>query len=375
MKRPRLFLLTFALSLGLLLAEGPGPEPGTTSLFNGKDLEGWVPVNAAPGTFFVKDEMLITTGVPTGLLRTAKRYENFVLDVEWMHVKEKGNSGIFVWADPLPAVGSPFTRAIEVQVLDGLETKNYTSHGDVFSIWGAKFTPDRPHPSGWERCLPSEKRARPAGQWNRYRITCNDGVIKLAVNGKEVSGGAKARPRMGYICLEAEGSECRFRNLVLKELPSTKPKPEEACPEAKGHRTLFTGIDLSGWKPHDEKAWKVESGPNVLRHTGKEKGRIATEKEYGDYELILDVRASKEARAVTASLRGEKGLKVRLDRASATGKWARYVFEVKGDAVSQVTEGGSLTSRMPMGAPRKGPIVIESDGPVEVCNLFLRELK
>ena len=38
-------------------------------LFNGKDLTGWHNVNCAPGTFYVKDGMIITTGVPTGYLR------------------------------------------------------------------------------------------------------------------------------------------------------------------------------------------------------------------------------------------------------------------------------------------------------------------
>ena len=65
------------------------------------------------------------------------------------------------------------------------------------------------------RCLPSEKRANPAGQWNHYRVTVNDGTIKLEVNGKEVSGGTKCKPRKGYICLESEGSECHFKNLRI----------------------------------------------------------------------------------------------------------------------------------------------------------------
>src|SRR4051812_46500256 len=178
----RCLVLCLLLLAPLLLAEekkDAKKEEGFTPLFNGKDLTGWAMVNNAPGTFFVKDEMLITTGVPTGFLRTAKRYENFILEMEWMHMKEKGNSGIFVWADPLPGVGTPFTRAVEVQVLVGTESKNYTSHGDVFAIHGSKFTPDREHPSKWMRCLPSEKRAHGVGKWNHYRVECNDGTIKL----------------------------------------------------------------------------------------------------------------------------------------------------------------------------------------------------
>jgi hypothetical protein len=290
----RSILLTCLLAL-FPSAPARAAEDGFVPLFNGKDLKGWVNVNNAPNTFVARDRMIVTTGIPTGVLRTEKPYENFILELEWKHIKPKGNSGVFVWSDPIPAVGTPFTRAIEVQVLDGMETKDYTSDGDVFSIWGATLTPDRPHPSGWQRCLPSEKRSKPAGQWNHYRVECNDGVLKLAVNGKVVSGGSKCRPRKGYLCLEAEGSECHFRNLRIKELPSTKPRPEEICDQAKGFVTLFTGMDLKGWKQDagHEKHWQPLPGPNTLKYDGKSAAKdknLWTEKEYGDFEMICDWR-------------------------------------------------------------------------------------
>src|SRR5436309_244928 len=236
---PRLRTLLALLLPLTLAAQAPAAEPdkdGFVPLFNGKDLDGWVNVNCHPSTFFVKGDEVITTGKPTGYLRTAKQYENFVLEVDWMHVNktEVGNSGFFVWADPLPAVGTGYTRGIEVQVLVNLEYKDKktsavtaSSHGDLFSIWGASCKPDRPHPQGSERCLPSENRCKGANEWNHYRVVANDGTINLSVNGKEVSGVSKCNPRKGYLGLESEGSECRFKNLKIKELPSTNPKASE----------------------------------------------------------------------------------------------------------------------------------------------------
>jgi hypothetical protein len=240
--------------------------------------------------------MIITTGRPTGFLRTDRQYENFILEMDWMHMntKEVGNSGLFVWGDPLPAVGSGYTRGIEVQVLVNLELKDsYTSHGDIFSIWGASCKPDRPHPKGWERCLPSERRAKGGGEWNRYRVEANDGIIKLHVNGKEVSGVSDCKPRKGYLALESEGAECRFKNIKIKELPSTNPKTDETADVDRGFINLYTGLDLAGWK--DEEGHKDHWRPSDWRlvYDGKSDAKdknLWTSKEYEDFEMICDWR-------------------------------------------------------------------------------------
>ena len=210
-----------------------------------------------------------------------------------------GNSGLFVWGDPIPAVGTGYTRSIEVQVLVNLTYKDKkgritaTSQGDLFSIWGAKCKPDRPHPVGSERCLPSEDRCKGEYEWNHYRVEANNGVLKLRVNGKEVSGVSECNPRKGYLALESEGSECRFKNLKIKELPSTNPKPEKSADVDLGFKSLFTGVDLSGWKATDEQKahWKASDG--VLSYDGKIKGESAlwSEKDFGNFEdLVVDWR-------------------------------------------------------------------------------------
>ena len=254
-----LFAVPFMLAIAGFAAE-PAKDD-FVPMFNGKDLTGWVRVNCHPDTFFVRENEIITTGNPTGYLRTAKQYENFVMEMEWMHENKTavGNSGLFVWGDALPAVGTGYTRGIEVQVLVNYKADWATNHGDLFSIWGAKCTPDRPHPKGIERCLPSENRAKGGGEWNHYKIVANDGAIKLSVNGKEVSGVSKCSPRKGYLALESEGAVCHFRNLKIKELPSTNPKPEEIATLDQGHTSLYDGLDLDGWET-DKGAWKAGGG-------------------------------------------------------------------------------------------------------------------
>ena len=241
--------------------------------------------------------MIISTGVPTGVMRTERQYENFELELEYRHMKTGGNAGLFVWSDPITSPGVPFARSIEVQILDGRNSENATSHGDVFAIHGATFKPLHPHPGGWMRCLPSERRAKPAGEWNHYRVTCSNGVIRLAVNGKEVSGGSESKPRKGYICLESEGSECHFRNLRIREWPSTNPTPDEIAPLAQRFQPLYSGLDFSGWKmePGHEGHWRTNDW--ILEYDGGSTATnkfLRTEKEFGDFILIADWRLTRK---------------------------------------------------------------------------------
>ena len=82
-----------------------------------------------------------------------------------------------------------------------------------------------PQKSGWLYQLykPEGDATKPAGEWNHYRVACNNGTIKLSVNGKEVSGGSECTPRKGYICLESEGTECHFRNIRIQEITPSRP--------------------------------------------------------------------------------------------------------------------------------------------------------
>ena len=330
-------VLTFGL-----IATAMAADDDLKPLFNGRDLAGRVRVNCAPNTFTVQDGIIVSTGVPTGVLRTDRQYENFIIELEWKHIVPKGNAGLFVHGTELPVVGQPFSKGIEVQILDGRNTESYTSHGDVFAIQGATMVPDRPHPNGSMRCLPSEHRCKPAGEWNHYRVECRDGAIKLSVNGKEVSGGTKCNPRKGYVCLESEGSESHFRNIKIKELPGSNPPPEETAPEALGFVSLYTGIDLSGWK-HDSghvNHWKPSDWRLVYDGQSEaEDKNLWTEKEYGDFVLMADWRLTgkpKKAQVPVVLASGEDVLvdgKPKLQEIDDSGDSGIYL---RGSSKSQV---------------------------------------
>jgi 3-keto-disaccharide hydrolase len=352
--------LLAVLAIGSTAVAAEPDKDGFVPMFNGKDLSGWVNVNTHPGTFFVKDGMIVTTGRPTGYLRTDRQYENFVAEFDWMHVPSKpgavGNSGFFVWADPIPAVGTGYTRGIEVQVLVNLTYKNKkgeitaTSQGDLFSIWGATCVPDRPHPDGWARCLPKEDHCKGENEWNHYRVEGKDGRITLAVNGHEVSGVSKCNPRKGYLALESEGSECRFKNLKIKELASSNPKPAEVADEDKGFRSIFDGLDLDGWDT-EAGAWKAGNGHLTASGTAK----LVSAKNYGPCELVFDWKMpAKTADAKVAVSLGGRVLEAQFPKGVKPGGWQRQTMK---------SDGGPAPIQF---LPTEG---------LEIMNVFVREIK
>ncbi len=419
----------------------PTSTDGFVPLLNGKDLSGWVNVNTSPETWSVKNGEILCSGVPTGVLRTQKSYRNFVLELEWMHENPTGNAGLFIWSDPLTAKGQPFTRSVEVQIMLGTEMREgdklmYTSEGDIFSIHGATMKPDRAHPAGWARCLPSENRTKGAGQWNHYRVTAIDGTIKLAVNGKEVSGAFDVNPREGFICLESEGTPVRFRNIRIQELPADQAlAPEATSLQDLGFTSIFKG-SLRGWREQPGHAghWKAQDWKLTYDGMGETLWSVTN---YADFELMLDWRWSGISRksnvpvvrkdgttpvgadgkleTVEIDEFGDSGILLRGSdksqvniwswpvgsgevygyrtdpsqsaevRAGVTpsenadappGKWNRMKITMQGERLTVVlNEKKVLNNALLPGVPAEGPIGLQHHGaPIEFANIFIRQL-
>ena len=201
-------------------------------LLNGKNLDGWIDVNTSKETWKVKNGTLICSGLPIGVIRSDKQYENFILEVEWKHMTAGGNSGIFVWSEGTQFKDDPLTKAIEVQMLelDYARQHNATDdyvHGELFPTMGMTAIPDNPRGI---RSKSIEKRCKGKGEWNKYVVVCVDGTVKLSVNGKFVNGLRASERKKGHICLEAEGAEIHFRNMRIMELPSGITSAEQTAP-------------------------------------------------------------------------------------------------------------------------------------------------
>ena len=154
-------------------------------------------------------------------LTTARKYKDFVLDLEFK-INKGGNSGVYLRVgNPKDQVGSGF----EIQILDTHGKKDPGAH-DCGGVIGA--------------AAPLKNMAKPAGEWNRYVITCQGSRITVEMNGELVSeadleqwkdahqnpDGSEnkfSRPlkdfaRAGYIGLQDHGSWVAYRNIRIKEL-------------------------------------------------------------------------------------------------------------------------------------------------------------
>lgn len=230
------FLCAFLFYLG---AQAEPTQAGTfVDLFNGKDLAGWVDVNTSPETWRVEDGLLICTGLPIGVMRSEKQYENFILHVEWRHMEPGGNSGVFLWSEGTVPEGRQLPKGMEVQMLElewpflnreenGEPRPIAYVHGELFGANGMTTVPDNPR---GERSKSIENRCLPKGEWNYYDVVAVDGTVKLSVNGKFVNGVSKASVKKGYLCLESEGAEIHFRKIQIMELPPGVTTPEQTAP-------------------------------------------------------------------------------------------------------------------------------------------------
>src|SRR5437016_3461079 len=149
----KLIPLLLALAALSVSATAQSNDPAAFhELFNGKDLTNWVDVNTTKETWTVRDGLLVCAGLPIGVMRSEKQYENFILHIEWMHMKAGGNSGVFIWSEGTVPPGRNLPKGMEVQMLelqwpflnpdkDGKPRSLGYVSGELFGANGLEITP------------------------------------------------------------------------------------------------------------------------------------------------------------------------------------------------------------------------------------------
>lgn len=190
-------------------------EGGWKTLFNGRNLDGWMSSEGgAPGANWTVEDGTLKRAGRGGYIWTRERFGDFELELEYM---TEGNSGVFFRTDN---PRDPVQTGIEVQI--------HTPGGPDKHSVGAVY----------DLQAPTKNAAKPG--WNRLRIVARGRRIQVELNGEAIvdmdldrwtepglnPDGSKNKykralkdfSRVGHIGFQDHGATVAFRNIRIREL-------------------------------------------------------------------------------------------------------------------------------------------------------------
>jgi len=137
--------------------DGTWKEGKPVALFDGKDLNGWLPMIKGKDLGWVVKDGIMTNVPPANNLVSEKKFWNFKLHAEY-RLHEHSNSGIGL------------RGRYEVQVLEDYgKPPNKQGHGAIYY-----------------RIVPSENATLPAGEWQTMDVTLIGRDVTVTLNGKTI---------------------------------------------------------------------------------------------------------------------------------------------------------------------------------------------
>ncbi|PCE62835.1 3-keto-disaccharide hydrolase [Sediminicola luteus] len=178
---------------------------GQSSLFNGKDLDGWTIYGTEK--WYVEEGLLICESGPDGeygYLATDKHYKDFELELSFKQEAD-GNSGVFIRS---------------------------TIEGTKISGWQVEVAPPNKHTGGVYESYgrgwlikpdPKKDKALKYGDWNRMKIRVKGGKLTSWLNGKKMVSleDEKIGAAKGSVALQIHsggGVKLYWKDIVLTEL-------------------------------------------------------------------------------------------------------------------------------------------------------------
>ncbi len=189
----------------------------TTQLWNGEDFSGWgfvleddsVDVSEV---WTIQEGVIHCTGIPNGYMRTDLEYSNYILYLDWRWPENESNSGILLHMQEPDQV---WPICIECQLRAGRA-------GDFVLMGSGSITVDGETHNNTRQFLSISKKEESSenqiGEWNSYKIICENDKITCYVNDVLQNEGTGTSISIGKIGLQSEGGPIEFRNIRLESL-------------------------------------------------------------------------------------------------------------------------------------------------------------
>ncbi|SKB30188.1 3-keto-disaccharide hydrolase [Daejeonella lutea] len=295
--KPLVAVALFLITTSSIFAQVPAnlKKEGFVALFNGKNLKGWKGLVADPikrskmsaselaeAQKKADAEMRESWVVKNGELHfmshgnnivTAKKYRDFEMLVDWKIFddgKGQGDAGIYLRGTP------------QVQIWDNARVKVGAQVGS-----GGLYN-NKVHES-----KPLKVADKKLGEWNTFRIIMKADRVTVYLNGELVTDNVilenywdRSLPIYpeGEIELQAHGSPVAYRNIYIKELPSSKVYQLSSQEKKDGFKTLFDGTNMFQWTGNTAD-YVTENGnlvitPKPAKGSG---GNLFTKEEFSDF--------------------------------------------------------------------------------------------
>lgn len=356
---------------------------GFENLFNGTDLTGWKGLVANPiarskmtaqqlleaqakvdakikSDWVVKDGLLVFTGHGDNLC-TQKQYGDFELFVDWK-ITEKGDAGIYLRGTPQVQIWDTSRREVGAQVGSGGLYNNQKNERNPSVVADNKI-----------------------GSWNNFHIIMHGAAVTVYLNGVLVTDKVVLENYWDrtlpifvkeQIELQAHGTYVAYRNIYIRELPSTEPTKLSEAEKQQGFKLLFDGTHLDNWVGN-KAGYLLQDGAIVVNPQSTNGGNLYTKDEYSDFEYRFEFQLTPGANnglGIRAPLEGDAayvGMELQILDSEAdiyknlqpyqyhgsiygvvparrgylrpTGEWNEEVVVVKGTRIKVILNGETIT--------------------------------
>ena len=264
---------------------------GFVSLFNGKDLTGWKGLVGNPISrskmsdtalqsaqkkadikmgedWEVKDGLLNYKGNLHGEnLATIKQYGDMEMYVDW-RIQEKGDAGIYLRGTPQVQIWDISRREVGAQVGSGGLYNNQKNVSKPLAVADNKV-----------------------GEWNTFHIIMKGDKVTVYLNGILVTDHVALENYWDrtlplfvkeQIELQAHGTFVSYRNIYVRELPTSEPITLSAQETKEGFSLLFDGTQINEWTGNTT-GYLIQEAALVVNPEKGSGGNLYTKNEYGDF--------------------------------------------------------------------------------------------